>query len=213
MTQPIQQIADPDLRSLLNAHRQEILTNFNCHQVGVIVSFDPDAQTATVQLAVQKQVVDYTKDPAQFIYVPYPLLTDVPVFIPAGGPGFLTFPVTAGDPCLVLFNDRDLDNWFVGGGGPPNSARQHDLSDGMAIIGFRNKGNPIPDYDTDNAVLANAGGRLKIADKVALDGDESTLRTVLETVVDALTALNGKTGPSAATQITAVTTEIDKLLQ
>lgn len=212
---PQTQIPDPDLRSLLNAHRREIFSSLNCHQLAEIVKFDPDAQTATVKIAMNKQVVDYTKNPPAYIYLPYPLLTDCPVFFAGGGDkGALTFPVVPGDSCLVLFNDRDIDNWFTGGANtPPNSSRQHDLSDGLVLVGFRNKAGAIQDFDQDNAKLSFQGGALKIADKVALDGDLSTLRDVLEKVVDALTALNAKTGPSAAAQIALVTTEIDKLLQ
>lgn len=215
MNQPIAQIPQPDLRSVLNAHRREIFAALNCHQVGVIVSFDQALQTATVKIAMNKQVVDYTQTPPAYVYKPYPLLTDCPVFFAGGGEnGALTFPVAAGDPCVLIFNDRDLDNWFAGGANtPPNSSRQHDLSDGMVLVGFRNKVNAIADFDPDHARLSFKGGKLLIGDKVALDGDLSTLRDVLQKVVDALTALNAKTGPSAAAQIALVTTEIDKLLE
>lgn len=212
--QPIQQIPDPDLRALLNAHRRETMALLNCHQVGEIVAFDQTLQTATVKIAMNKQVVDYTKTPAAFVYVPYPLLTDCPVYFPSGGGARLTYPVAAGDPCVILFNDRDIDNWFTGGANtPPNSSRVHDLSDGLVLVGFRNKATALANFYADGAELAAAGGSLKIADKVALDGSASTLRAVLEKVVAMGTALDAKTGPSAAAQILAVTTEINKLLQ
>lgn len=214
MNQPINQVADPDLRSLLNAHRTELFSTLNCHQVGQIVSFNAALQTAVVKISINKQVVDYTKRPAAFIYLPYPLLTDCPVFIPSGGTGYLTFPITAGDPCLVLFNDRDLDNWFAGGANTPaNSTRMHDLSDGMVLVGVRNQVGALAAFNEDSAELAYAGGKLKIADKVALDGDETTLKLLFDKVITALTALNAKTGPSAATQIADVTTESGKLFQ
>lgn len=211
---PQTQVADPDLRALLNAHRREIFSSLNCHQVGEIVAFNSAKQTATVKIGMSKQVVDYTKNPPAYINKNYPLLTDCPIFIPSGGTGYLTFPVAAGDPCLVLFNDRDLDNWFKGGpGSPPNGTRAHDLSDGLVLVGFRHEADAIVGYDTTSAVLAYAGGKLKIADKVALDGDETTLKNVLNAIITALTALNGKTGPSAATQIAAAQTEINDLMQ
>lgn len=216
MNQPIAQIPDPDLRSVLNAHRREVFGSLNCHQVGQIVAFDPDLQTATVKIAMNKQVVDYTRNPPAYVYKPYPLLTDCPVFFQGGGDkGFLTFPVAVGDPCLILFNDRDLDNWFDGGANtPPNSARLHDLSDGLVLVGFRNKANKLASVDADHAQLSCKGGRLLIGDKAALDGADSNLRAVLQKVVDALSALNAvKTGGNAGTEIIAVTTEINKLLE
>lgn len=212
--QPILPVAPPDLRALLNAQMRQTFASLNCHQVGEVVAFDPAAQTATVKLATNKQVVDYRRRPPQFVYVPYPLLTDCPVMFCGGGTGRLTFPVAPGDQCLVLFNDRDLDNWFDGGANtPPNSDRQHDLSDGLVLVGFRNRAGALADFYEDGAELAFEGGRVRVADKLAFDGLDSTLRTVLQKVKDALTALNLKTGPSAATEIAAVQTELDKLLQ
>lgn len=213
--QPILPIPEPDLRALLTAHRRDVSSSLYCHLVGEIVSFDPETQTASVKIAVNKQVVDYRRNPPAFIYLPYPVLTDCPVYFPSGGTnGHLTFPVAPGDPCLVMFHDRDLDNWFNGGANtPPNSDRQHDLSDGMVLVGVRNRAGVIADFYEDGAEVASGGGKLRIADKVALDGADSTLRTVLQKVKDALTALDAKTGPSAATQILAVQTELDKLLQ
>ncbi len=216
MNQPITQIPDPNLRDVLNAHRREIFAALNCHQVGEIVSFNNDLQTATVKIAVNKQVVDYTKSPPEYVYKPYPLLTDCPVFMIGGGEnGYLTFPVRAGDTCLILFNDRDLDNWFAGGANtPPNSSRLHDLSDGLVMVGFRNKANAIQGFDADHAILAYKGGTMKVGDKLAFDAALTNLRSVLEKVVDALSALNSvKTGGNAGTEIIAVTTEINKLLE
>ncbi len=212
--QPIQQVPDPDLRALLNAHKREISETLNCHQVGEIVSFNAALQTVSVKIAMNKQVVDYTKNPPAYVFVPYPVLTDCPVYFAGGAAGHLTIPVTAGDPCLILFNDRDLDNWFAGGANtPPNSSRTHDLSDGLVLVGFRNKAAALASFYADGAELTGAGGRLRIADKVALDGALSSLKDVLNAVTTALTALDAKTGPSAAAAIAAAQLEIDNLMQ
>jgi hypothetical protein len=214
VNQPLQQIPAPDLRALLNLHKREVFSSLNCHQVGEIVSFNSALQTATVKIATNKQVVDYTKQPPAFVYLPYPLLTDCPVHFASGGSGRLTFPVTAGDPCVILFNDRDIDNWFEGGANtPPNSARAHDLSDGLVLVGFRNKVNALASFYASGAELAFAGGRLRINDKVALDGALSSLKAVLNAVTTALTALDAKTGPSAAAAIALAQIEIDNLMQ
>ncbi len=212
--EPITPVPEPDLRALLNAQMRILFSTLNCHQVGEVVSFDPVRQTASVKIAMNKQVVDYRQRPARYTFVPYPVLTDCPVFFASGGDGRLTFPVTAGDPCLVLFNDRDIDNWFSGGPNtPPNSDRQHDLSDGMIIVGFRYKAAALADFYADGAELAFGDSRLRLADKVALDGKDSTLKTLVTVLIAALTRLDTKTGPSAATEIAAVSTEATKLFQ
>lgn len=210
----IASVESPDLFTLITQFLQNFAFNFNCHQVGVIKSFDAAKQTAQIQICVLRQVPDLDSQPPVFKSVPYPLLLDCPVFVPAGGSGYLTFPVTAGDSCLVLFNDRDIDIWFdTGGTALPNSQRAHDLSDGLALVGFRNKANALAAYSTTGAELAFAGGKLNINDKIALNAAALTLKTLLTDIKAALTALNAKTGPSAATEIAQVATDITNFCQ
>lgn len=208
------QLPIPDLRALLTGAMQEAMRSFNCHQIGTVQSFDSAKQTATVTINVLRQVPDLSVQPPVYKAQPYPVLLDVPVFINSGGSGHLTFPITAGDTCLVLFNDRDMDNWFATGNTTtPNTGRVHDLSDGLALVGFRSIANALADFDTSNAVLAYKNGKVLVADKLQLLNNQTTLTQVMSKLLDALTALNGKTGPSAAAQITAFQTEYQKLLQ
>lgn len=149
----------PDLRALLNAHRDELFASLNCHQTGTIVSFDQDKQTAVVQLNAQRVVYDRPQTTNEGLQqqpriVDYPLLTDVPVFFASGGNARLTLPIAQGDTCIVLFNDRDLDAWWASGQVvPPNSPRMHSLSDAMAIVGIRSQGNKVSDYSATDAEL------------------------------------------------------------
>ena len=97
---------------------------------GIIASFDPDTQTASVQPAIQRI---FTEKGA----VNLPLCVDVPVAFPGGGDFFLTFPVKAGDECILMFSERAIDNWHASGGTQtPAEYRLHDLSDGIAIVGL-----------------------------------------------------------------------------
>lgn len=160
MKKPISSPISPDLRTVLAALKQEIFYTLNCHEVGEIVSFDATSQSASVQVSVLKQIVEGD----QYKQVPYPVLADCPVMFLGGGPASLRFPVAKGDPCLVLFNDRDLDNWFTTGNKVmPNSGRAHDLSDGLVIVGFRNKAGLLKNFSTDNAELVLGDFKLSIA--------------------------------------------------
>lgn len=104
---------------------------------GIIQSFDPDELTATVQPAIQGRVSDQQ---GVVTLVDLPLLLDCPVHFPSGGGVTLTFPITAGDECLVVFASRCIDAWWESGGvQAPLEARMHDLSDGFALVGFRSK--------------------------------------------------------------------------
>lgn len=100
---------------------------------GIIASFDPDTQTASVQPAIQRI---FTEKGA----VNLPLCVDVPVAFPGGGDFFLTFPVKAGDECILMFSERAIDNWHASGGTQtPAEYRLHDLSDGIAIVGLNSQ--------------------------------------------------------------------------
>jgi len=176
MSEPITSPIPPDLRSLLTDLKKEIFYGLNCHQVGVINSFNPTTQTATVQIQVLRNIGN--------TQVAYPLLTDCPVIFPGGGGAYMTFPVAKGDPCLVLFNDRDLDLWFTTGNVVgPNSARAHSLSDGIVLVGIRNKTNPPPYTANDAVMLAFGTASVKITPAVIRATNGGAYAEVTETGV------------------------------
>lgn len=149
----------PTLRALLNSHLDEVFSRLNCHQLGTIVSFDKDQQTAQVKINAQRVVYNQPQTTTeglqqQPLIVDYPILADVPVFFSSGGEARLTLPIAAGDTCLVLFNDRDFDAWWATGNvAPPNSPRMHSLSDAIAVVGVRSKANKVSDYNPTDAEL------------------------------------------------------------
>ena len=98
------------------ALKQEIFSSLHCAQPGIVESYDSEKQTVSVRLAVKGM----------------PLLRDVPVFMP------VSFDVSPGDACLVIFADRDIDAWLESGEAEePASGRMHSLSDAFAFVGFR----------------------------------------------------------------------------
>lgn len=133
------------------------MMQLNCHQVGEIVSFDPTTQTAEVQIKMLKTYNGELKD--------YPVLIDCPCIILGGCKGRITFPISAGDSCLVLFNDRDIDNWFSGGQKmQPRTERKHNFSDAIALVGPRNLQNKITDYFVEGAELKYGNSSIKLRD-------------------------------------------------
>lgn len=113
----------------LDAHQGSIWTALP----GIILSVDLKAMTCQVQPAIQA----IERDPqGNKTDVSLPPLVDVPIVFPHGGPYAQTFPVAKDDECLVVFASRCIDNWWQSGGVQPQfEQRQHDLSDGIAIIG------------------------------------------------------------------------------
>jgi hypothetical protein len=104
---------------------------------GIINSFDPAKMTVVVQPAVQALVQDPLGNKA---WQNLPLCLDVPVVYPGGGGCTVTFPLAAGDECLVVFASRCIDAWWYSGGvGVQAELRMHDLSDGFCIPGPRSQ--------------------------------------------------------------------------
>ncbi|KAF1003695.1 MAG: hypothetical protein GAK36_00203 [Pseudomonas sp.] len=123
---------------------------------GIIQSFDANAMTCVIQPAVQALVRDETGALAP---VNLPLLLDCPVQFPAGGGVTLTFPVAAGDECLVVFASRCIDAWWQSGGIQAQAElRMHDLSDGFALLGFRSQPRVIAAINTSAAQLRSDDG-------------------------------------------------------
>jgi hypothetical protein len=97
-----------------------------------------------------------------FQSIQMPVLLDCPILWQGGGGVTMTFPIKAGNECLVIFSSRCIDAWwqqgFIAGqaGVPvdgkqamdPPDLRMHNLSDGFALVGVRS----LPrSYTPDNA--------------------------------------------------------------
>lgn len=150
---------DPEetLRVIFEAMSRELWTS--C--VGIIDSFNPELQTATVQPAIKAMVQGQD---GRWKAEPMPLLLDVPVYFPSGGGCALTFSVAAGDECLVCFADRCIDSWWQSGGVQvPMSPRAHDLSDAMCFVGFRSKPKKINNFNVEATELRADDGLTKIS--------------------------------------------------
>lgn len=160
---------EPTLATLMDLQKKNTMMQINCHQVGEIVSFNPDKQTAEVQIKMSLEINGEIKQ--------YPLLIDCPCIILSGGEGALTMPISAGDSCLVLFNDRDIDNWYAGGQTmPPRTGRLHDFSDAIALVGLRNKKNQISGYFAQGTELKYGSSTIKLENgKVTVTNGTATV--------------------------------------
>lgn len=157
------------LASVLDLYRLSLMYQMNCHQVGEIVSFNPSTQTAEVQIKMVRVEDNQIKE--------YPLLIDCPCVVLSGGKGRLTFPIEQGDSCLVLFNDRDIDNWYASGQKmPPRTPRMHNFADAIALVGIRNKQNQIEDYLQHGVELKYGKSTIKLENnKVTITDHKSTI--------------------------------------
>lgn len=125
---------------------------------GIVQLFNPDTVTAVIQPAIRYIERDNN---GEKVTQDYPLLVDVPVIFPRGGGCTLTFPIKAGDECLVIFADRCIDFWWQSGGvQEPVDDRMHDLSDAFCIVGPQSQANKV-------SGISSAGAQLRTDDGAA----------------------------------------------
>lgn len=137
--------------SLLEAQKADIFATFHCVQIGKIEKVTPEEQTVEVTLQIRRPAADGTSSAI-------PLLVDVPYMVLQGGGAYVDLPITAGDYCIVLFNDRDIDTWWsTANMADPATNRKHDLSDGIAIVGLNPKTSPLPMDGTAVRILGTSG--------------------------------------------------------
>jgi hypothetical protein len=153
--------SEPQLIDLLNLLKKDVMLNLNCHHIGKITLFNLLTQTASATINYQKTFFQFNQITGTYdsVTADYPMLMECPVVCLGGGTAALTFPISAGDECLVLFNDRDIDNWYAGSSNSPNAtARLHNFSDGIILVGIRSLANSLVSYDMTRAVLRNGVG-------------------------------------------------------
>lgn len=127
---------------------------------GIVQSFNAAQKTCVVQpsLKARIQSQDDTRK-----WVSLPLLVDCPVHFPSGGGFTLTFPVTAGDECLVVFASRCIDAWWQQGGVQTQpELRMLDLSDGFCFVGISSLPSVTPAISTSGVELRSTDGLAKV---------------------------------------------------
>jgi hypothetical protein len=203
-----------DLRALFDDVKAEMSYSLNCHMLGQIVAYNPATGKSSVRLSTLRVLGDKE--------VPYPILTDCPTFVMAGGrSAYFTVPIQPGDHCLVLFHDRDIDNWdLTGGTVPANTARAHDLSDGLVLVGFRPAASPlIPAPSATDTVMRNGIGKIAIdtSGKIDISNNFAGMLDAVNTLCTALTTWVDTNGdapnPATVTAITAAKTKFNNLLK
>lgn len=185
--------SEPSMKDLLDIFKKDIFLSLNCHAIATVQSFDSAKQTVNATINYKKTF--YRLDPKTNTYdqilIDYPVLFDCPIIALQGGKSSITFPILKGDTCLILFNDRDLDNWFKSGQiGPVNTQRLHSSADSIALVGLRAANNPISSYDGARVDIRNDKLHVRLsATKLNVQNDTGNLFTTLNSLLTDLTNL------------------------
>lgn len=131
---------------------------------GVIRSFDPDTVTCVVDIAILSATAESLEgktslDRNDYQDKEFPLVLDAPVVFPRGGGVTLTFPIKAGDECLVVISSRSIDFWWQSGSvQKPSIERNHDFSDAFVIPGPQSLARKISGISASAAQLRTDDG-------------------------------------------------------
>lgn len=148
---------------------------------GKVVSFDKDAQTATVQ-PLYRPTHDGQK-------VDMPELLEVPVRFPRAGGGAFTHPVKPGDNVELRPAMRDSEKYHAEGTYEAEDTNSFSLSSMEAYVtGGESLKNPIKNFDGENHhVRFNEEGTYGIRGsedgKIAIEGSEGNIYTLLADAV------------------------------
>lgn len=175
----------------------------NCVKIGRIESFDKTEQTASVQI-LHRMDSNYNLELDKS--VDYPLLCKVPVVVLQGGGANITFPISAGDQCLVLFCDYMIDNWWVSGDvSSSDFPRKHDLSDAIAIVGLSALPNAIKDYSDYLHLKYNEKSDIVIGENIDVNNDNIHLNgaTVVKETLEVKKDVTAKKDVNVEQTVTA----------
>lgn len=152
------------LRQVIRKNIEDMLQSVYTSLPAVVIDYDADIQTATVQ-----PLINWTDDDG-VVNKDAPIAT-VPVIMPSAGGGIISFPVKKGDTVLLHFSMRSIDSWMEGDGSQstPPEDRLHDVNDAFAIPGLYPKQNSLQTNADDveikfkgNRVTLKANGDIEI---------------------------------------------------
>jgi len=130
-----------NLGHVLDALKDNINYNLNCIKVAKVESFNPDELTVCCKVA-NKRLMQINEDGSQILQ-DYPLIYAKVHYFGWGDVG-ATYPITPGMEGVLLFNDREMETWFVTGeSGTLAYERCHNLSDAIFICGVHSLPNMI----------------------------------------------------------------------
>lgn len=134
----IKQSTPTDFTQTIDSAINALAKKINCVRIGIVQEFYPENLTCKVKIA-SKKVIRLNTDGTQLVRDYAPIFAKVCYCNP-----FETFPLKKGDEVVLLFNDRELETWFVNGQANAQAySRMHDLTDCIAIAGIRSLPNMI----------------------------------------------------------------------
>lgn len=178
----------PSLGTVLQRAIERALREVRTCEPGIVNAYDPSSCTVDVQplLMRTRPLEDGTT-----LTVRAPVVNACPVIFVGGGGSRLTFPIKAGDTCLLLIGARSFARWkLIGGEVDPKDNRHHHISDSIAIVGLSDIAHASPAHASATVLEASD---LRLGSQSASDAalKANTFLNALTTLLTALGTFAG----------------------
>lgn len=155
--------------------------SFNAIKIGKVQGVNLDNQTVDVQILHKRKSIKSNKLELR----DYSLLQGVPFVVLGGGASSLTFPISVGDNCLLLFCDYEIDRWWdTGENLPANFERRHDISDAFALIGVHSMVDLLQGYSQYVQLKYSDSSNITVGDSVDITNEQTNVSGKLDVTGD-----------------------------
>ncbi len=144
-----------EMRDVIDKWIKGATDNVHTALPGTIVSYDAGAGQVSAQPFGAMKLPDGRA-------LPYPIIHHIPVIFPTGlrGAAGVTFPLQAGDGCLLVFSEAQLDDFLHGG--DSDNERTHSMNDAICIPGMYSAGGPRASAYPNDVCIYNRGCLMRI---------------------------------------------------
>ena len=148
-----------EVKTIIKGWMDSRVSKIHTAMPGRVVSYDPSTNRASVQ-----PNGDYKSEDGRNIQ--YPIIHNVPIQFPMGqgGTAGITFPINAGDGCLLVFSETQNDDFLGGNKGDSEDSRRHSLNDAIAIPGVYAGAAPSNVSHPGDGCVFKGGTMLRISD-------------------------------------------------
>lgn len=191
------------LEGLLETFGEAMRRGLFTSEPGKITRYDANARRASVQLSIPRSHVDRNDDRVVELV---PELTSVPVVFMGPARGAITWPVRAGDDCLVWFASSSTKRWrrTARAGVDPGDDATHDINAAFCMVcDFFS----TIDAPADKTVIngpTRVGGATGTEKTIMADTFVSKLGDVVTEIVSALNGIAPLSGATVAVKWTAL---------
>ena len=215
-----------DVQEQMNQLTYHIKNSLYVCKVGRIKKIYAETRAVDVEIAYLKEFKYEKKE--EFLpgvdYKAYPIIKNIPLCVPFGTKGGVQPPIALEDTCMVFFCDNNFATFRATGANkirPSDFFKLHGINNAFAMVNMPIEPSELPPYEPERLKISYGETEISLDDLVEVKNEQSNLKAVLQTIVDAITKIQEYSDTDGLlmsatlldTDIKAITDEIDKLLK